>query len=140
MVRLTTISLVSLISFTTALPKDLWVRDDDFRGSCGTVTTPEDLAAIEAVAGADSSSFGSASTSGFSAAALPSYSIEPWQLGDISVKTWMHVVAVNKTLVGGWVTDEQIKAQFEVLNENFGEWDELRYSSMEGIIARKASC
>ncbi|KAG4416893.1 hypothetical protein IFR04_009971 [Cadophora malorum] len=120
MVRLNPLSaaLASLLPFVAAHPFDLWTRDD-FRGECGTVTTAEDLAAIAAVAGQGSSSFSSVSAKGFSAAAVPSYSIEPWLLGDITVKTWMHVVAVNQTVEGGWIPDDQLAAQFAVLNENF---------------------
>ncbi|PVH82292.1 zincin [Cadophora sp. DSE1049] len=31
----------------------------------------------------------------------------------------MHVVAVNETLLGGWIPDDQLAAQMDVLNENF---------------------
>ncbi|CZS95648.1 hypothetical protein WAI453_001524 [Rhynchosporium graminicola] len=116
MVRLTlTAALASLLPFVVAIPTELWTRED-FRGECGTVTTPQDLAVIAAVAG-NSSSF--ASTNGFLASALPSYSIEPWQLGDITVKTWIHVVSVDGTPAGGNIPESQLIAQIAVLNENF---------------------
>merc|ERR1711964_524080 len=116
MVRLNPLSaaLASLLPFVAAHPFDLWTRDD-FRGECGTVTTAEDLAAIAAVAGQGSSSFSSVSAKGFSAAAVPSYSIEPWLLGDITVKTWMHVVAVNQTVEGGWIPDDQLASKLFIM-------------------------
>ncbi|KAL2074980.1 hypothetical protein VTL71DRAFT_8760 [Oculimacula yallundae] len=130
MVRLNTLTaaLASLLPFVVAHPFDLWTRDD-FRGECGTVTTPEDLAAIAAVAGQGSSSF--APTDSFRAAALPVTSIEPWQLGDITVKTWIHVVAVDQTVAGGWIPESQLIAQMAVLNENFAP-NHIKFT-LEGI-------
>lgn len=120
MVRLTSLSAaIAALPFILAHPADLYGRDDG-RGECGTVTTAEDLANIAAVANLGSSS--SVSVNGFSTSSVTSFAaIEPWPLGDIIVKTWMHVVAMNTTVEGGYIPDDQLDAQFAVLNENFGE-------------------
>ncbi|KAK0126816.1 hypothetical protein ONS95_008395 [Cadophora gregata] len=127
MIRLTPLpaALAFLLPFVIAYPQgSVWGRGGG-RGRCGTVTTAEDLAAIAAVAGPSSgsfsnvSNFSSVSTKRFRARSLPTYSLEPWLLGDITVKTWIHVVAVNETLDGGWIPDDQLAAQMDVLNENY---------------------
>ncbi|KAF8069009.1 metalloprotease [Lyophyllum atratum] len=36
-----------------------------------------------------------------------------------SIPVYFHVVAANKTIAGGWVTDAQIRAQMKILNADF---------------------
>lgn len=117
MVRLAplTAALASL-PLLFAFPADVVSRDD--RGGCGTEPTAEDLAAIAEVANLDVNTSPAFRTFG---AGISSFAAPVWPWAPITVKTWIHVVAGAQTLEEGWIPDDQIAAQFDVLNDNFGE-------------------
>lgn len=121
MVRFTSLTAVlASLPLVFSHPSNTFVSRDE-RGACGTVLTPEAIAAFEELA-----SLGglpeSSELAGFeakplrmAAAAAPLY---PW--GNVVVPTWIHVIAASEKLEDGYAPDSQLYAQIDVLNEDFG--------------------
>jgi hypothetical protein len=118
MVRLTLLAgVIASLPLIYGHPSELVSRDD--RGGCiADVPTEEYLAAASAMSAEASSSISSFSTADFSTSAIdfgtPTY--------DIIVKTWMHVVAASTALEDGYIPEQQLLDQMDVLNDNFGEF------------------
>jgi hypothetical protein len=110
MVRLTVLTgALASIPLLLAHPHADIIVGRDEHGGCETRPTEAFLAAAAAFAG----------KSDFSAKSLraveagdPTY--------DIKVKTWFHVVAASKALEDGYLPEDQLAAQLDVMNENFG--------------------
>jgi hypothetical protein len=117
MVRLTAIAgALASIPLLFAHPqggKVIVGRDENGRGGCLTRPTEEFLSAAAGLAGGRGSS--SFSTADFKALAAgdPTY--------DIKIKMWFHVVAESTALEDGYIPDEQLYDQLDVVNENYGQ-------------------
>lgn len=118
MVRLTLFAVaVASLPHIFAHPSEFVSRED--RGGCiADIPSKEYLAAASEMAAAESSS----SISAFSTADI---SVNAVDFGhpthDITVKTWMHVVAASTALEDGYIPEQQLLDQMDVLNDNYGK-------------------
>lgn len=119
------LSVRNVLAFAAALPLAIAHsnelskrRSDGFY--CGTNTRPEDLAALQVVAE-------SGSYEGFAGLRARDRIVGrgvqyPW--GNVTIKTWIHVIAASTNISDGYVPDSQLDAQMAYLNKNFGEISE----------------
>jgi len=109
------LALAAALPFVTA-HSDLNAKRATENFACGTSTRPEDLAAIQVVA--DSGTY-----EGFAKLARRDQLVGrdvkyPW--GNVTIKTWIHIIAAGTNVSQGNVPDSQLQAQMAYLNKNFG--------------------
>jgi hypothetical protein len=119
MVRLTVLAagLASLPSiFAHPSPLEIFNRELA-RDGCGTEEPPiEFLTAASELAAGDAKYIAPAPNAGFRMAAVGG---DPFET-PIVVDTWIHVIATNNTVAGGYIPEYQLTAQMEYLNATFG--------------------
>ena len=102
--------------FAHPSPAEIFNREAG-RNGCGTEAPPiEFLAAASELAAGDAKYVAPASNDNFRIAAVGGNPFET----PIVVDTWIHVIAANTTVAGGYIPENQLTAQMEYLNESFG--------------------
>ena len=102
-----------------------------FRSICGTHATPEVKSIAASFALEDAAEFASVSDSGTSLISSTPLQARIWTRPNwipkkgITVKTYFHVLASSKNVSEGWVPNAQLKEQFKVLNDDYGEFPSL---------------
>lgn len=121
------ISVRNVLAFAAALPfvlahaGELTKRKSD-GFYCGTNTRPEDLAALQVVA--DSGAYEGHPVLRPRDRIVSRDTKYPW--GNVTIKTWIHVIAASTNISDGYVPDSQLQAQMAYLNKNFGTFSNLR--------------
>lgn len=117
MVRLNLLALaLSTIPLAFAHSSELHSRQE--KGGCSTHSTPEFLAAAALAAAEDKADIAALTASVKTIGKFKWPKPTKW----IYVPLYIHVVAASKKLEDGWIPNDQLYAQYGVLNDNFGKF------------------
>jgi hypothetical protein len=122
--------VLAALPFLSAHPALPSVVSRNLRGGCVAEPPAEFISAAIEISSLDDAEFSSLSDDGIEGSVkTPKL---PIPVRPIIVKTWMHVVAASKKPEDGWLSQGQLWDQFQVLNENFGNYAEfLRQFNLE---------